>query len=401
DSECGRVHLTVSSLEDTYLELNWVTNCGSLGDAIPDHILLSSKNIRDRNEDPSILVQVNFTDYPGGYYRTKVKFGEPWLPGNWEYSDNMTAADVGPHCFPYWISSIKGNQILDSRCLAIQPTWMSDNSKSIGNHRIGSMLIPGTHNSGSFKGVPSFIQNYVLNQDRSVWTQLVFGIRYLDFRIGYYGHDGFFINHDLVRITKIDPILKEIRKFVELAPKEIVVVDFHRFPFPSNFSYSLHKKFTDLLYAELGSYALPTKDLQVGKGPSLNEIWAKNKNLIICYPDKATIRANHWLWNPMQQFWGNTKKVSELQKFLAKSIIDHRLTINPMWALMAELTPQPIDIIFRTNNLRKLADDINKYVTKWIRDEWGKQVNVVATDYFLGNDIVNVAININSGSGVS
>lgn len=93
-------------------------------------------------------------------------------------------------------------------------------------------------------------------------------------------------------ITKINPILKEIRKFIELAPKEVIVVDFHRFPYPTNFSYNLHKKFTELVYQELGDYALPTKDLQVGKGPSLNEIWARNKNLIICYADKATVRGN-------------------------------------------------------------------------------------------------------------
>lgn len=62
---------------------------------------------------------------------------------------------------------------------------------------------------------------------------------------------------------------------------------------------------------------------------------------------------------------------------------------------MAELTPQPIDLLFRTNNLRKLADEVNKYVTKWFRDEWFKDVNIVATDYFLGNDIINVAIEVN------
>lgn len=101
----------------------------------------------------------------------------------------------------------------------------------------------------------------------------------------------------------------------------------------------------------------------------------------------------------MQQFWGNTKRVPELKRFLAKSITDHRLTINPMWALMAELTPSPIDFILRTNNLRKLADDVNRHVTKWMRDEWGKQVNVVASDYFLGNDLINIAININSRNG--
>lgn len=175
DSECGRVHLTVSSLEDTYLELNWITNCGSLGDVIPEYILLSSKNVRERyvstrifpsrfpytwyiflkgtiqkeniillsqhqstkkwsnqqslyfQEDSNILLRVRFLDHPSGYYKSRIRFGQPWLPGNWEYSENLTRADPGPHCFPYWISSIKGDVVVDSRCLAIQPTWMSDN----------------------------------------------------------------------------------------------------------------------------------------------------------------------------------------------------------------------------------------------------------------------------------
>lgn len=74
---------------------------------------------------------------------------------------------------------------------------------------------------------------------------------------------------------------------------------------------------------------------------------------------------------------------------------ENRVLLNPMWALMAELTPQPIDVFFRTNSLRKLADDVNRKITKWFRDDWTENVNIVATDYFLGNDIINVAIESN------
>lgn len=94
----------------------------------------------------------------------------------------------------------------------------------------------------------------------------------------------------MVRVTKFQPILKEIRKFVELAPKEIIVVDFHRFPYPTNFSYELHKKFINMVYSEIGEFALSSKDLQVGKGPTINEIWTRNKSLIISYADKSTVR---------------------------------------------------------------------------------------------------------------
>nr|CAH7737357.1 unnamed protein product [Callosobruchus chinensis] len=71
-----------------------------------------------------------------------------------------------------------------------------------------------------------------------------------------------------------------------------------------------------------------------------------------------------------------------------------------MWALMAELTPTPLDIIFRTNSLKKLAQEANGQVTKWFRDEWTNETNIVATDYFLGNDLINVAIHANIMRGI-
>lgn len=60
----------------------------------------------------------------------------------------------------------------------------------IGAQKIGNLFIPGTHNSGAFDGVPKILENYILNQDRTIWTQLVYGIRYLDLRIGYYENEG-------------------------------------------------------------------------------------------------------------------------------------------------------------------------------------------------------------------
>lgn len=64
--------------------------------------------------------------------------------------------------------------------------------ESLGPQRLDTIFIPGTHNSGSYSTarVPNLLKKYILNQDRDVWTQLVFGIRYLDIRIGYYENDG-------------------------------------------------------------------------------------------------------------------------------------------------------------------------------------------------------------------
>lgn len=61
----------------------------------------------------------------------------------------------------------------------------------LGPQRIGSIFIPGTHNSGAYGPIPGIFKKYVLNQNMDIWTQLVFGIRYFDLRIGYYQGDGY------------------------------------------------------------------------------------------------------------------------------------------------------------------------------------------------------------------
>ncbi|XP_022903759.1 PI-PLC X domain-containing protein 1 isoform X2 [Onthophagus taurus] len=394
-SKCGKVFITISSFEAGFIELNWVTNCDSLDD-YPSRIELFTYNPKTMGERP--LVSINAHIYPEGYYMTKIKFNPPWLPGDWDYYEGINITSPGSHCFPYYIASFRGNGLLDSDCLKIQPTWMSDNRKILGQKRIGTILIPGTHNSGAYGFIPGFLQHYVLNQDKDIWTQLVFGIRYLDFRVGYYPNEGFFINHDLMRITKLEPLLKEITSFMRLAPKEIIILDFHRFPYPTKFEDKLHRQLINIIQKELGHLALPPNGLQVGKGPTLDEIWQRNKTLIICYGHRNIAKEFSWLWTPLHQYWGDKRKVDELKEYLRRSIKNHNSISNPLWALMAELTISPIDVFFVRTTNRKLAQETNKELSKWFRDEWGKESNIVATDFFLGNDMINVAIETNTGN---
>ncbi|GJQ74573.1 hypothetical protein Trydic_g21434 [Trypoxylus dichotomus] len=389
-TKCGKVHLTVSSLPDRYIEMNWITKCDTL-DEVPDFISLYSQDPRTPVKP---LEAINAHHYEG-YFRTSIKFGSPWLPGEWDYYDNITNAKPGSHCFPFWIASVKRNRIIDLNCLKIQPTWMDDNRCVLAPQRIGSVFIPGTHNSGAYGGTNGFLEKYILNQNMDLWAQLVFGVRYLDLRIGYYQNEGFYINHDLVRISKLEPLLRTIRHFLELAPKEVIIIDFHRFPYPTNFNDGIHRKLVEILYKELGQLALPSSGLQAGKGPTFEEIWQRGKNLIICYGNRQTAKENPWLWNPLQQYWGDKKNVNDLKSYLQSSIKDHNTISNPLWALMAELTISSLDVVFHSASNAKLADKVNRELTKWFRDEWPRVPNIVATDYFLGNDLIEIAIEAN------
>lgn len=53
---------------------------------------------------------------------------------------------------------------------------------------LSRLCLPGTHNSGCFDNGLRFesVNKFIITQDTDVWTQMVYGIRYLDLRIGYY-----------------------------------------------------------------------------------------------------------------------------------------------------------------------------------------------------------------------
>lgn len=69
---------------------------------------------------------------------------------------------------------------------------------------------------------------------------------------------------------------------------------------------------------------------------------------------------------------------------------------NPLWAAMAELTPYPLDIIFNlSGGLRQMADSVNRNLTYQFQEEWWKEANIVATDFFLGNNLIDVSIQAN------
>jgi hypothetical protein len=67
------------------------------------------------------------------------------------------------------------------------------------------------------------------------------------------------VNHGPVRITALQPILKDIRRFLLLSPGEVVILDFHRFPigFTSAFQHGAirHRRLATMIRDELGSLA--------------------------------------------------------------------------------------------------------------------------------------------------
>lgn len=180
------IYLTISSLsrhtDESHLEINWGPHCANP----PDSISLY-------NQDPSIsddvpLITVPTNNETSGIIRTNIKLGKFSLPGGWN-RDEATADPpkrVLSKCLPFYVTSFTATKRQTSDCLKIQPNWMSS---VIGTIPLRALFLPGTHCSACFHG-RTYTKSVLLKrfgyvQNFDVWTQLVFGIRYLDFSIGY------------------------------------------------------------------------------------------------------------------------------------------------------------------------------------------------------------------------
>lgn len=182
------VHLTISSLsrhtDESHLEINWGPDCANP----PDSISLY-------NQDPAIsddppLITVRTDDEPSGYIRTPIKLGKFNLPGGWNQDEakENPPRRVRSKCLPFYLTSFRANKPQASDCLKIQPNWMSS-EPLIGTIPLRALFLPGTHCSGCFHG-RTYTKSVLLKrfgyvQNFDVWTQLAFGIRYLDFSIGF------------------------------------------------------------------------------------------------------------------------------------------------------------------------------------------------------------------------
>ncbi|KAF2879833.1 hypothetical protein ILUMI_26360 [Ignelater luminosus] len=394
NNECGRLFLTVSAVTNQ-LVLNWDFTCSNY----PDHIALSSRSLKSiEGKDAyfleyfSIYEIIASKNSKNGSYQTTTSFDLLSFPGNWDKDDLMPIP--GNHCLPYWITTVKNKKYIDENCLNIEPTWMH----RFGKLTLESIMIPGTHNSGSWIGMPNLLKYYILNQDQEFWNQLVFGIRFFDIRVGYYENDDnnkFWINHNFIPVTPLKPELLSVLNFLKKTTTEVIILDFHQFPIPEVFLERYHDELLEMLQELFGEYILPPQQFRKRQAIALEQIWKSGKRLIISYNSREQVRKKKWLWGGIYRKWGNKNTPEGMYAYMNQVFNFHIHPKSLMCVLMAEPTPAGLfDLIM--NSLADLADGFNPTLNDWLRDEnRSVYVNIIAVDFFLSSDIINTAIETN------
>lgn len=302
--------------------------------------------------------------------------------------------DTPDQCSLFWVVYRRGPSILASNCIRKHKDWMWQNREYLKDKSLLSLMIPGTHDSGAYdtadnKGLGFFGDKLVVTQDESVWNQLMYGIRYLDLRVGFREkrpRNPFWIYHGIVAVRPIDDVLADIKRFMAQS-RDIVIIDFHKLS--AGFNQTIHDKFVNVLISNISPWILPRSD----RLPTLGQMWDSNQRLVIGYASSDTVQRHNTLWNNVEHAWGNVQSKPNLFRYLNSVMLDPPQ--GHLWSAMAELTPTVWYLIGAQPGLRQLAQSVNNDVTAWSQRHWWHLANIVATDFFMANDIIAVSIDAN------
>ena len=242
--------------------------------------------------------------------------------------------------------------------------WMGALADRIGNVPLNQLVIPGTHDSGTFsvtgnppdpflKRVPfspdqfgqewsggqmsaldGLARHAILNrmflpwgraQDTSIGRQLAEGARYLDLRVcgGPNPDQTLSICHGLYGGEIQSTVLTPVEDFIRAHPQEVVILDFHRFASIGNqdsLTPAGNQRLAGHIAATFAGQLIPPGSL--GAGMTLNDIWRTPGRVIILYSDPATTRNNpsFWPYADTTIAWPATDRLATLEQRVAANL---------------------------------------------------------------------------------
>lgn len=171
---------TSVKLEDTLLDINWGPDCRGT----PPFIGFYRRDPTMSYVTPETIFRTDGKS--AGRINTNIKLGKLYFPNNWNRNDTsgMSSQKGENMCLPFYIASYFKKNFESVYCLRIQPNWMSE-MDSLAEVHLNDIFIPGSHASGCFISDEdtSTLKKFSVTQNFDVWTQLVFGIRYLDITV--------------------------------------------------------------------------------------------------------------------------------------------------------------------------------------------------------------------------
>ncbi|MFB2838736.1 phosphatidylinositol-specific phospholipase C domain-containing protein [Floridanema evergladense] len=314
--------------------------------------------------------------------------------------------------------------------------WMEQLAPRIGDKPLREIYIPGTHDSGTYGLIPSHIRpiddvfapdanNGLLRfgtyigvtdawakaQEKTIYQQLVDGIRHLDLRPCTEKNGTLRICHGMYG-PLMQYVLKDIKKFASENPKEIVIVEFGGISvtLPEKVEEEVRKllendadlRLQKMIQSELGQYLVDHSKVTPTSTP--NEIWntQAGKSLIVIYANNSNSsywstanRTNSW---KAQDTWNVHRKRETLENALKDSQNEDKLFL-----FSGAATPDDNGNFLFSGlaSLQNLADQTNPVVLGWVKNEWSKKrLNIIEIDFYNRTCLVPLTYALNGEKSI-
>ena len=183
------------------------------------------------------------------------------------------------------------------------------------------------------------VSDWSLTQRRSIYEQLLAGIRVIDLRVSVAGDGTFYCSHTFGCVA-LDGVLHEVAKFVRDHPSEIVIVEvspdyFNR----DSMTTTCHLRVLGMIKSIFGSLLVPPSPTF----PSISELVDRGTRVLVFYDPLESQAFDVWSVASLHDIWDDTSdlqtKLGDLQQDLAE------LPVGTYNMLSMILTPQTSDIV--------------------------------------------------------
>ena len=266
--------------------------------------------------------------------------------------------------------------------------WMS----YFQNKSIHELVIPGSHDSFAYdfkilgpneSGMPRianlFIKLWAKCQSKTIYEQLLMGIRYFDIRITKYNGEYYTI-HSLIAIP-VNQILHDILLFIDTFPTEKIILDFNHLYIDDV------KEFEEYLKFQIGDKAVSNNNDNI-----VAAIGTLDKPLFVFVDDDNTSFFNSDI---LKSFWHDTNDVNLLTTSMSEESKEGLLRIT-----QAILTPTQTDVLLGIflffifpSSLKALTYKNKQRIYNYLELDIQNK-NIIITD-FVDEDYVDLCIREN------
>ncbi len=266
--------------------------------------------------------------------------------------------------------------------------WMS----YFQNKSIHELVIPGSHDSFAYdfkilgpneSGMPRianlFIKLWAKCQSKTIYEQLLMGIRYFDIRITKYNGEYYTI-HSLIAIP-VSQIIHDILLFIDTFPTEKIILDFNHLYIDDV------KEFEEYLKFQIGDKAVSNNNDNI-----VAAIGTLDKPLFVFVDDDNTSFFNSDI---LKSFWHDTNDVNLLTTSMSEESKEGLLRIT-----QAILTPTQTDVLLGIflffifpSSLKALTYKNKQRIYNYLELDIQNK-NIIITD-FVDEDYVDLCIREN------